>query len=159
MTIVLNHFKKTNTFIPGVINQKILGNLSRNNTSSSKELTKHKNANVEKNLQNVNKNLDTENIEYKYSPYLKPLEIKGIKRADRKLDYNSSYSFIIAQKDFRENLKKKNIFTKYLYNGMKIPLPPKKYKLSEYVDVRLDMFSPIIISCILCVPFFIASNM
>ncbi|CRG94983.1 conserved Plasmodium protein, unknown function [Plasmodium gallinaceum] len=159
MTMVLNHIKKSNIYIPGVINQKILGNLNRGNVNYSKELIKNKNVNEEKNLQNINENLDIENIDYKYSPYLKPLEIKGIKRADRKLDYNSSYSFMVAQKDFRENLKKQNIFTKYLYNGMKIPLPPKKYKLSQYIDVRLDMFSPLIISFILSVPFFIASNM
>ncbi|SBT80155.1 conserved Plasmodium protein, unknown function [Plasmodium malariae] len=155
----LNYFKKSNAFIPSFINHKVLGNLYKFNTNTQKNIIKKKNAQEQKEVQPERDYIDIGNVEYKYCPYLKPLDIKGIKRADRKFDYNSSYAFMVAQNDYKENLKEKNLLTKYLYNGMKVPLPPKRYKISEYVDIRLDMFSPVIIWCVICFPFFFTGYM
>ncbi|SBT41627.1 conserved Plasmodium protein, unknown function [Plasmodium ovale wallikeri] len=104
------------------------------------------NTNVQKGVKNeiskdsevhhVAENIDPGNAVFKYCAYLKPMEIKGIKRADRKFDYNSSYSFMLAQKDFSDDLNNKSFFTKCLYNGMKVPLPPKRYKIAEYVKKK-----------------------
>ncbi|SPJ11983.1 conserved Plasmodium protein, unknown function [Plasmodium sp. DRC-Itaito] len=152
--MMINYFKRIQgKFIPCFINQKLVGKLHKINTNAHNDVIENINVKHESNMSHIGENIDVGNIDYKYCPYLKPLEIKGIKRADRKLDYNSSYSFMNKQKDFTENFKT-SLFTKCLYNGMKIPLPPKRYKISQYVDVRLDMFSPLIITCIICFPFF-----
>ncbi|EWC86797.1 hypothetical protein PFNF54_04351 [Plasmodium falciparum NF54] len=110
----------------------IVGNLHKINTNAQNDVIENINVKQESDVSYIGENIDAGNIDYKYCPYLKPLEIKGIKRADRKLDYNSSYSFMNKQKDFTENFKT-SLFTKCLYNGMKIPLPPKRYKISQYV--------------------------
>ncbi|VWU51900.1 conserved protein, unknown function, partial [Hepatocystis sp. ex Piliocolobus tephrosceles] len=136
----------------GVLDNKILNNLYKFNTNTKNILKNDTLKNSE--VRDISEALDINNEDYKYCSYLKPLDIKGIKRADRKMDYNSSYAYMIKQKDYKDNLTKKNIFTTYLYNGMKIPMPPAKYKIANYVDVRLDMFSPIIVCCVICFPFF-----
>ncbi|SOV17792.1 conserved Plasmodium protein, unknown function [Plasmodium sp. gorilla clade G2] len=152
--MMINYLKRIQgKFIPGFINHKIVGNLHKINTNTHNDVIENINVKQESDVSHIGENIDVGNIDYKYCPYLKPLEIKGIKRADRKFDYNSSYSFMNKQKDFTEKFKT-SLFTKCLYNGMKIPLPPKRYKISQYVDVRLDMFSPLIITCLICFPFF-----
>ncbi|GAW82303.1 hypothetical protein, conserved [Plasmodium gonderi] len=158
MATSLKLLKKTNTPFLGVFNHKVLGNIFKFNTNKQKNLSSSS-VSKDTGTQTVRENLDKGDVQFKYCPYLKPMDIKGIKRADRKFDYNSSYSFMLAQKDFSENPQKKNFLTHYLYNGMKVPLPPNRYKLSEYVDVRLDMFSPVIITCVICFPFFFTGYM
>ncbi|SCP05499.1 conserved Plasmodium protein, unknown function [Plasmodium ovale] len=157
MAMVLNSFQRASTYIPGIMRHKILGKLPNFNTNVQKGVKNE--ISKDSGVHHVAENIDPGNAVFKYCAYLKPMEIKGIKRADRKFDYNSSYSFMLAQKDFSDDLNNKSLFTKYLYNGMKVPLPPKRYKIAEYVDVRLDMFSPIIISCVICFPFFFTGYM
>lgn len=113
-----------------------MGNLYKINTNTTKNgiITEIIN---EKESYGLAQNIDPGNIEYKYCSYLKPMDIKGIKRADRKFDYNSSYVLMKKQNDFKDDLNKANLLTTYLYNGMKIPLPPKRYKLSEYVKNQI----------------------
>ncbi|EAA22345.1 hypothetical protein, partial [Plasmodium yoelii yoelii] len=122
----------------------ILGNLYKINTNATKNGIKTEIIN-EKESYKLTQNIDPGNIEYKYCSYLKPMEIKGIKRADRKFDYNSSYVFMKKQNDFKDDLSKASLLTKYLYNGMKIPLPPKRYKLSEYIyiEIYIDIYRDI----------------
>ncbi|CXI99044.1 conserved Plasmodium protein, unknown function [Plasmodium berghei] len=158
MAMPLNCLKKTHGFLPYSVNHKILGNLYKINTNTTKNgiITEIIN---EKESYGLAQNIDPGNIEYKYCSYLKPMDIKGIKRADRKFDYNSSYVLMKKQNDFKDDLNKANLLTTYLYNGMKIPLPPKRYKLSEYVDIRIDMFSPIIVCSVICLPFFFTGFM
>lgn len=158
--MLLNTLRKR-LFIPTIFNAKTIVKENGNSKFFTKDLNMVKKESVKTTTvasiksSKINELLDPSNDDYKYSPYLKPMDIKGIKRADRKYDYNSSYSFMKAQKDYNAHLVKPNIFVKYLYNGMKTPLPPKKYKISEYVDVRLDMFAPFIIAGIMSVPFFV----
>lgn len=158
--MLLNNLRKR-IFIPTIFNSKALVKENGNSKFFTKDLNLVKKESVETTTMasikssKSNELLDSSNDDYKYSPYLKPMDIKGIKRADRKYDYNSSYSFMKSQKDYNAHLVKPNIFVKYLYNGMKTPLPPKKYKISQYVDVRLDMFAPFIIAGIMSVPFFV----
>lgn len=160
--VLLNKLKRK-IFTPSIFNTKVLSK-DKGSTkcfiknANKKEVQKTDLTTSEVKIAEVkitNELLDSSNDDYKYSPYLKPLEIKGIKRADRKYDYNSSYSFMKSQKDYNDHLVKPNIFVKYLYNGMKTPLPPKKYKIAEYIDVRLDMFAPFIIAGVMSLPFFI----
>ncbi|CAG9473459.1 conserved Plasmodium protein, unknown function [Plasmodium vivax] len=158
MATSLNLLRKSNGPIPAVFNHKVLGNILKFNTNKQKNLSCN-NVSDRLETQTVGEHLDRGNAQFKYCPYLKPLDIKGIKRADRKFDYNSSYSFMLAQKDFSENPQNRNFLTHYLYNGMKVPLPPRRYKLAQYVDVRLDVFSPVIITCVICLPFFFTDFM
>ncbi|GAB67801.1 hypothetical protein PCYB_123670, partial [Plasmodium cynomolgi strain B] len=147
MATSLNLLRKPNGSIPAVFNHKVFGNILKFNTNKQNNLAGN-NVSNQLGTQTVGEHLDKGNAQFKYCPYLKPLDIKGIKRADRKFDYNSSYSFMLAQKDFSANPQNRNFLTHCLYNGMKIPLPPSRYKLAQYVDVRLDVFSPFIITLV-----------
>ncbi|KJP89910.1 hypothetical protein AK88_00366 [Plasmodium fragile] len=136
----------------------VLGNILKFNTNKHKNVASN-NVSSQMGTQTVGEILDKGNPQFKYCPYLKPMDIKGIKRADRKFDYNSSYSFMLGKNDFSANPQNMNFIAHLLYNGMKVPLPPSRYKLAQYVDVRLDAFSPFIITCVICFPFFFTDFM
>ncbi|CAA9989353.1 conserved Plasmodium protein, unknown function [Plasmodium knowlesi strain H] len=158
MATSLNLLRKSNGPIPAVFNHNVLGNILKFNTNKHKNLA-YNNVSEQVGSQIVGEHLDKSNAQLKYCPYLKPMEIKGIKRADRKFDYNSSYSFMLAQNNFSANPQNRSFLTNILYNGMKIPLPPKRYQMAQYVDVRLDVLSPFIITCVICLPFFFTDFM
>ncbi|ANQ10125.1 Uncharacterized protein PCOAH_00043250 [Plasmodium coatneyi] len=158
MATSLNLLKKSNGPIPAVFNHNVLGNILKFNTNKQKNLASN-NVSNQLGTQTVGEHLDKGNAHFKYCPYLKPMEIKGIKRADRKFDYNSSYSLMLGKNGSSANPQSGNFLTNVLYNGMKVPLPPKRYQMAQYVDVRLDVFSPFIITCVICLPFFFTDFM